>query len=438
MRDHQHVRTTLWAGCVLAWAGAVVVVVALTVSSGSADTTKPPVGAAPVARPPHGAVVAPASWEGSYPLAHEGGGGLCPSGTGTLVVSSGKFSLPYNIGKLNVGRIEGTVQPDGTATASAVFAQPFPTELRRMMKRYYDKPLAAVPIPLADIHDVSVAFSRLEGKPQAAITITSKKWSDFFACKLAWGVQPLTTYSHTGSLIGVKDGIITLQEGSEKRVYALDKDTKVSGELKTESRVTLVDKLSAVSVDPKASDKPQASIAGPAIDYVTGTVLGVSDDVITLWNSDKWEFERGNDTKGAGELKAGTKVTIFYRITAVSVEAKPPPTADERRAAAAEQREQEKQDKQSRGRSDCDDRCTDTARTTWSRCGEDKTACDDRCRQADTACCNALTSGDCASSHCWSEQVDCDNGCDQTEKTCSSRASHDEFECQVDCRQQFQ
>jgi hypothetical protein len=37
---------------------------------------------------------------------------------------------------------------------------------------------------------------------------------------------------------------------------------------------------------------------------------------------EKWEIARDKDTKVTGELKVGAKVTIMYRMTAASVEAK--------------------------------------------------------------------------------------------------------------------
>jgi hypothetical protein len=61
---------------------------------------------------------------------------------------------------------------------------------------------------------------------------------------------------------------------------------------------------------------------------VTGPVLEVSDTMITVQKGkEKWEIERTKDTKVAGELKVGAKVTIEYRMTATSVEAKGDKTA---------------------------------------------------------------------------------------------------------------
>ncbi len=61
----------------------------------------------------------------------------------------------------------------------------------------------------------------------------------------------------------------------------------------------------------------------PKTYQVTGPVLEVADDVIVVQKGkDKWEIARTPDTKVTGELKPGAKVTIEYRMTAATVEAK--------------------------------------------------------------------------------------------------------------------
>ena len=66
-----------------------------------------------------------------------------------------------------------------------------------------------------------------------------------------------------------------------------------------------------------------AIAAGPKDYQVTGPVLDVSDDVITVQKgSDKWEIGRNKDTKINGDLKKGSKVTIQYKMTASSVDVK--------------------------------------------------------------------------------------------------------------------
>jgi hypothetical protein len=66
-----------------------------------------------------------------------------------------------------------------------------------------------------------------------------------------------------------------------------------------------------------------AMAAGPKDYQVTGPVLEVTDDVITVEKGkDKWEIGRNKDTKINGDLKKGSKVTIQYKMTATSVDVK--------------------------------------------------------------------------------------------------------------------
>jgi hypothetical protein len=66
-----------------------------------------------------------------------------------------------------------------------------------------------------------------------------------------------------------------------------------------------------------------ALAAGPKTYQVTGPVIEVRDDVIVVQKGkEKWEIARNADTKIKGELKVGARVTIDYRMTAVTVEAK--------------------------------------------------------------------------------------------------------------------
>ena len=57
---------------------------------------------------------------------------------------------------------------------------------------------------------------------------------------------------------------------------------------------------------------------------VTGPILELTDTKIVVEKGkEKWEVARTADTKVTGELKVGAKVTIFYTMTAKSVEVKP-------------------------------------------------------------------------------------------------------------------
>jgi hypothetical protein len=57
---------------------------------------------------------------------------------------------------------------------------------------------------------------------------------------------------------------------------------------------------------------------------VTGMVLELTDKMIAVENKDKerWEIERTADTKVDGDLKVGSKVTIFYTMTATTIQTK--------------------------------------------------------------------------------------------------------------------
>jgi hypothetical protein len=63
------------------------------------------------------------------------------------------------------------------------------------------------------------------------------------------------------------------------------------------------------------------AMAEPQVDsyQVTGPIIELTDAKIVLQKDDgKWEIARTADTKIEGELKVGAKVTIKYRMTAVS------------------------------------------------------------------------------------------------------------------------
>ena len=56
---------------------------------------------------------------------------------------------------------------------------------------------------------------------------------------------------------------------------------------------------------------------------VTGPVLEVTEKTIVVQKGDeRWEVARDEKTRIDGELKVGDKVTIHYRMMAVSVESK--------------------------------------------------------------------------------------------------------------------
>jgi len=59
---------------------------------------------------------------------------------------------------------------------------------------------------------------------------------------------------------------------------------------------------------------------------VTGPVLDVGADSITVKkDTESWQIARDAGTKVTGDPKKGDKVTVYYRMTATEIEAKPAP-----------------------------------------------------------------------------------------------------------------
>jgi len=67
-----------------------------------------------------------------------------------------------------------------------------------------------------------------------------------------------------------------------------------------------------------------AAFAADSKSYqVTGPVVSVTNDAITVMKGqEKWEIAKDAATKTSGEVKEGDKVTVMYRMTATSIEAK--------------------------------------------------------------------------------------------------------------------
>jgi hypothetical protein len=62
-------------------------------------------------------------------------------------------------------------------------------------------------------------------------------------------------YQVTGPVLEVKDDLVTVQKGKDKWEIARDKDTKVTGDLKVGSKVTIQYQMKATSIDAKAETK---------------------------------------------------------------------------------------------------------------------------------------------------------------------------------------
>ena len=66
-----------------------------------------------------------------------------------------------------------------------------------------------------------------------------------------------------------------------------------------------------------------AAAAQPKTYQVTGPVVAVDDATITVEKGkEKWEIARDKETKVTGDVKVGAKVTVTYRMSATSIEAK--------------------------------------------------------------------------------------------------------------------
>jgi len=66
---------------------------------------------------------------------------------------------------------------------------------------------------------------------------------------------PVKTYQVTGPVLEVKEDRIVVQKGKEKWEIAKDKDSKVSGDLKVGSKVTVQYSMKAASIEAKADAK---------------------------------------------------------------------------------------------------------------------------------------------------------------------------------------
>ena len=63
------------------------------------------------------------------------------------------------------------------------------------------------------------------------------------------------TYQVTGPVLELKDDVIVVQKGKEKWEIARDKETKVTGDLKVGSKVTIMYSMKAAAIEVKADGK---------------------------------------------------------------------------------------------------------------------------------------------------------------------------------------
>jgi hypothetical protein len=76
----------------------------------------------------------------------------------------------------------------------------------------------------------------------------------FLFSSLALAAGP-KNYQVTGPVLEMKDDLIVVQKDKEKWEIAKDKDTKVTGDLKVGSKVTIQYQMKATAVEVKADDK---------------------------------------------------------------------------------------------------------------------------------------------------------------------------------------
>jgi len=67
------------------------------------------------------------------------------------------------------------------------------------------------------------------------------------------------SYQVTGPILALTDDVITVQKGNEKWEIARDKDTKITGDLKVGSKVTIQYQMKAVSIESKEESKQGAA-----------------------------------------------------------------------------------------------------------------------------------------------------------------------------------
>ena len=68
------------------------------------------------------------------------------------------------------------------------------------------------------------------------------------------------------------------------------------------------------------------AFAGPVQYQVTGPVLELTDNAIVVQKgNEKWEIARDKATAISGDLKVGSKVTVFYTMHAGKIEVKEAP-----------------------------------------------------------------------------------------------------------------
>jgi hypothetical protein len=84
--------------------------------------------------------------------------------------------------------------------------------------------------------------------------ITALSSALILSASLAFAGTP-KSYQVTGPVLELKDDLIVVQKGSEKWEIARDKDTKITGDLKVGSKVTIQYLMKAKSIEAKEEGK---------------------------------------------------------------------------------------------------------------------------------------------------------------------------------------
>ncbi|HEX2721009.1 MAG TPA: hypothetical protein VHM71_08655, partial [Candidatus Deferrimicrobium sp.] len=66
------------------------------------------------------------------------------------------------------------------------------------------------------------------------------------------------TYQVTGPVLELKDDVIVVQKGSEKWEIARGKDTKITGDIKVGSKVTIEYRMNAATIEVKEAKQKDA------------------------------------------------------------------------------------------------------------------------------------------------------------------------------------
>jgi hypothetical protein len=118
-----------------------------------------------------------------------------------------------------------------------------------------------------DLLDISLSYSIVTGHQNIRrvlmkrIIIALAIVFLFVAVAMAAGPK---TYQVTGPVLENKDGVITVQKGKDKWEIATTKDTKIKGDPKVGSKVTIEYTMTAATIDVKDAGKKAPAEKAPA------------------------------------------------------------------------------------------------------------------------------------------------------------------------------